>query len=47
MKPEEYLTYFEDFIFVANKESGQKNPFSGTRCGIVWYYTTHGPQDQV
>ena len=28
MKPEEYLTYFEDFIFVADKESGQKNPFA-------------------
>jgi hypothetical protein len=22
MKPEEYLTYFEDFIFVADKEFG-------------------------
>ena len=29
MKPEEYLTYFEDFIFFADKESGQKNPFEG------------------
>jgi hypothetical protein len=28
MKPEEYLTYFEDFIFVADKESGQRNPFA-------------------
>jgi hypothetical protein len=27
MKPEEYLKYFEDFIFVADKESSQKNPF--------------------
>ena len=38
MKPEEYLTYFEDFIFIADnlsaealakaEESGQKNPFA-------------------
>jgi hypothetical protein len=28
MKPEEYWTYFEDFIFIADKESGQKNPFA-------------------
>ena len=27
-KQEEYLTYFEDFIFVADKESGQKSPFA-------------------
>ena len=28
MKPEEYYTYFKDFIFDADKESGQKNPFT-------------------
>jgi hypothetical protein len=28
MKPEEYKTYFEDFIFIDDKESGQKNPFT-------------------
>jgi hypothetical protein len=28
MKPEEYLMYFEDFIFVADKESGPKSPFA-------------------
>jgi hypothetical protein len=28
MKPKEYLTYFEDFIFIANKEFGQKHPFA-------------------
>ena len=28
MKPEEYCAYFEDFIFIADKESGQKNPFA-------------------
>ena len=28
MKPEEYWTYFEDFIFIVDKESGQKNPFA-------------------
>ena len=34
MKPEEYLTYFEDFIFFAEKESGPKNPFAevSKRC---------------
>jgi hypothetical protein len=57
MKPAEYVTYLKDFIFVAcnlsaialatAEESGQKNPFAGTRCGIAWYYTTHDPQDQV
>jgi hypothetical protein len=28
MKPEAYMTYVEDFIFSADKESGQKNPFA-------------------
>jgi hypothetical protein len=28
MKPKEYLTYFEDFIFIDDNESGQKNPFA-------------------
>ena len=28
MNPQEYLMYFEDLIFIADKESGLKNPFA-------------------
>jgi hypothetical protein len=28
MKPEEYLAYFKDFIFVVDNEFDQKNPFA-------------------
>ena len=33
MKPEEYGTYFEDFIFSADTESGRKNPFAEVSLG--------------
>jgi hypothetical protein len=33
MMPEEYLTYFEDIIFVADEESGQKEPFADASGG--------------
>jgi hypothetical protein len=33
MKPEEYRAYFEDFIFIADKEFGQKEPFADASGG--------------